>query len=102
VHAVDAGVVAHVGIVAGRGTVTVVHASGLRSTYEPVSARVRPGERVGRGTVLGALAVNGSHCAPAACLHLGAIRAGEYLDPLPLLEGRGVRLLPLRTAAGTG
>src|SRR5699024_9638474 len=43
VRTVDAGVVAHVGVVAGRGTVTVLHRSGLRSTYEPVDPLVAAG-----------------------------------------------------------
>jgi murein DD-endopeptidase MepM/ murein hydrolase activator NlpD len=96
VLAVDDGVVSHVGVIAGRGTVTVVHASGLRSTYEPVMATVRRGERVVRGSPVGSLAVAGSHCGALACLHLGALREDDYLDPLSLLGGARVRLLPLR------
>ena len=95
VLAVDAGTVTHVGTVAGRGTVTVLHASGVRSTYEPVATGVAHGEAVTRGTRLGELAAGGSHCRPG-CLHLGAVRDRTYLDPLVLLTGgRRVRLLPL-------
>jgi murein DD-endopeptidase MepM/ murein hydrolase activator NlpD len=96
VRAVDQGRVTHAGFIAGRGTVTVLHASGLSSTYEPVAAAVRAGDVVVRGQRLGDLAVAGSHCAPAACLHLGARRDRRYLDPLVLLVGGRVRLLPLR------
>lgn len=96
VLAVDDGVVSHVGVIAGRGTVTVVHASGLRSTYEPVSATVRRGERVVRGSPVGSLAADGSHCGVVVCLHLGALREDDYVDPLTLLGGARVRLLPLR------
>jgi murein DD-endopeptidase MepM/ murein hydrolase activator NlpD len=95
VLAVDDGVVSHVGVIAGRGTVTVVHASGLRSTYEPVSATVRRGERVVRGSPVGSLAADGSHCGVVVCLHLGALREDDYVDPLTLLGGARVRLLPL-------
>lgn len=94
VGATEAGVVRHVGIVAGRGTVTVVHRDGLRSTYEPVLGSVRVGEPVAAGDVLGVLAP-GTHC-PGPCLHLGAVRDDGYVDPWPLLRGaRPVVLLPL-------
>ncbi|WP_406830122.1 M23 family metallopeptidase [Pedococcus sp. KACC 23699] len=95
VRAVDAGVVTHVGVVAGRGTVTVLHRSGLRSTYEPVEAAVSVGDEVTRGQQLGTVAAGG-HCSPAACLHLGALRGSTYVDPLTLLGATRVRLLPLR------
>ena len=99
VLAVEAGTVTHVGRIAGRGTVTVLHASGVRSTYEPVTAAVRTGEAVPRGAALGRLEPAGSHCGSAPCLHLGAIRDADYLDPLVfLLGGRRVRLLPLAQA----
>ncbi|GAA2732789.1 hypothetical protein GCM10009867_09460 [Pedococcus aerophilus] len=94
VRAVEAGVVSHVGVVAGRGTVTVLHRSGLRSTYEPVDAVVEVGQVVTQGQRLGTLA-QGGHCAPAACLHLGALRGATYLDPLTLLGSVRVRLLPM-------
>jgi murein DD-endopeptidase MepM/ murein hydrolase activator NlpD len=97
VAAVDAGRVTHAGVIAGRGTLTVLHASGVRSTYEPVRATVRVGAAVARGQPIGTLEDVGarSHCAPGSCLHLGAIRGELYLDPLALLTGVRVRLLPL-------
>lgn len=95
VSAVDAGVVSHVGVIAGRGTVTVLHRSGLRSTYEPVDAVVTVGVVVARGELLGTVTAGG-HCSPADCLHLGALRGPTYLDPLTLLGATRVRLLPLR------
>jgi murein DD-endopeptidase MepM/ murein hydrolase activator NlpD len=99
VLAVEAGTVTHVGRIAGRGTVTVLHASGVRSTYQPVAPAVRTGEAVPRGAALGRLEPAGSHCGSAPCLHLGAIRDADYLDPLVfLLGGRRVRLLPLAQA----
>jgi murein DD-endopeptidase MepM/ murein hydrolase activator NlpD len=97
VLAVDAGTVTHVGRIAGRGTVTVLHPSGVRSTYEPVEPTVSPGAVVARGAPLGEVGATGSHC-PTACLHLGALRGRAYLDPLVFLTaGRPVRLLPLRS-----
>jgi hypothetical protein len=95
VLAVDAGTVTHVGRIADRGTVTVLHPSGVRSTYEPVEPAVTVGEVVAQGSRLGELAGTGSHCRPT-CLHLGAVRDHTYLDPLAFLTGgRRVRLLPL-------
>lgn len=91
--AVDAGVVTHVGVVAGRGTVSVSHASGLRSTYEPVRGAVAVGSAVGPGDVLGVVAGR-THCG-GACLHLGAVSVPGYVDPRPLLGGGPVVLLPL-------
>ena len=93
VLAVAAGVVTHVGVVAGRGTVSVTHDSGLRSTYEPVRAAVRAGAVVTAGDVLGEVSGR-SHCG-AACLHLGALAGPAYVDPRPLLAGGPVVLLPL-------
>lgn len=95
VAAVDDGVVVFAGTLAGRGVVSVQHDNGLRSTYEPVTSRVRPGDSVRRGEPVGTLALPGSHCLPDACLHLGA-RTGEdsYVDPLDLLGGGPIRLKP--------
>jgi murein DD-endopeptidase MepM/ murein hydrolase activator NlpD len=97
VLAVEGGVVSHAGPVAGRGTVTVAHAGGLSSTYEPVDPVVVVGAVVSSGDVLGAMRVRDgpAHCGGRACLHLGARRAGAYLDPYPLLSRGRPALLPL-------
>jgi len=89
--------VTHSGRVAGRGTVTVTHADGLRSTYEPLDPVVAPGAVVVTGEVLGTLAVRAGpgHCGDRSCLHLGARRDASYLDPYPLLTGGRLALLPL-------
>lgn len=96
VRAVAPGRVTHVGPVAGQGTVTVLHADGLSSTYEPVAGVVSVGDVVAAGSELGTLS-GGSHCT-GSCLHLGARRDGQpptYLDPLRLISGGPVILLPL-------
>jgi murein DD-endopeptidase MepM/ murein hydrolase activator NlpD len=93
------GVVRFAGVVAGRGVVSVDHGSGVRTTYEPVTAGVRAGALVTAGQPLGALA-DGGHCAPAACLHWGAIVDDRYVDPLTLLRPREPPVLLPVPAAG--
>ncbi|WP_298751033.1 M23 family metallopeptidase [uncultured Serinicoccus sp.] len=94
VLAVDEGVVTFSGEVAGVGVVSVTHASGLRSTYQPVVDRVAQGVRVARGDPLGRVA-SGGHCPVHDCLHLGAVRGRDgYVDPTPLLLGVQLTLLP--------
>lgn len=95
VSAVTDGVVTHRGRIAGRGTVSVTHASGVRSTYEPVDSTVRVGERVDRGQRIGRIGPEAGHCAPAACLHLGARQGPTYLDPMNFFGARRVILLPV-------
>jgi murein DD-endopeptidase MepM/ murein hydrolase activator NlpD len=100
VLAAGAGRVSYAGMLAGRGVVTVVHAGGLRTTYEPVSPAVHVGQQVAQGDALGALASGHASCPPGTvCLHWGLLRGNSYLDPLGLLLPRRVRLLPLGTAA---
>jgi murein DD-endopeptidase MepM/ murein hydrolase activator NlpD len=84
-------------VLAGRGVVVVDHGS-TRTTYEPVAATVRVGDVVARGQPIGALDLAGSHCFPAACLHWGWRRGSTYLDPLLLVGGGPVVLLPLGQA----
>ncbi|WP_299519902.1 peptidoglycan DD-metalloendopeptidase family protein [uncultured Serinicoccus sp.] len=95
VLATDAGVVTFSGVVAGVGVVSVTHADGLRSTYQPVSDRIGRGARVARGDRLAVLD-GGGHCPIRDCLHLGAVRGRDtYVDPTPLLVGVELTLLPL-------
>lgn len=95
VLAVDAGVVTFSGQIAGVGVISVTHANGLRSTYQPVSERSSKGSRVGRGDLVGTLDLGG-HCVLRACLHLGAIRGKDaYVDPTPLLLDLELSLLPV-------
>jgi murein DD-endopeptidase MepM/ murein hydrolase activator NlpD len=89
------GVVAFSGVIAGRGVITVRHSGELRTTYEPVDARLASGRRVHRGDALGVISPAAGHCVPLTCLHWGAISGMTYRDPLTLLGiGRPV-LLPL-------
>ena len=100
VRAAGAGIVSHAGQVAGRGTVSIEHLDGLRTTYEPIDATVRTGQHVVAGQVIGTLLAGHASCLPASCLHWGALADGEYLDPMGLLHGLQVRLLPWDQARG--
>ncbi|GAA2623067.1 M23 family metallopeptidase [Paractinoplanes durhamensis] len=95
VRSAGAGRVSFVGVVAGVGVVSVSHAGGLRTTYQPVAASVAVGDQVATGDQLGLL--DGGHpgCSETACLHWGLLRGRVYLDPLALLGLGRVRLLPL-------
>lgn len=88
------GTVAFAGSIAGKPVVTVVHGA-RRTTYEPVVATVAVGDTVSAGQPIGRLSVLHGHCLPAACLHWGLRRGDTYLDPLTLVGGGPVRLLPL-------
>ncbi|GAB3361957.1 murein hydrolase activator EnvC family protein [Modestobacter lapidis] len=94
VLAAGAGVVSFAGMVAGRPVVSVAHADGLRTTYEPVQPTVAAGQSVTRGSALGTLARGHAGCPVEACLHWGLRRGESYLDPLSLLRVPRVRLLP--------
>jgi murein DD-endopeptidase MepM/ murein hydrolase activator NlpD len=85
--------------IAGRGVVVVDHGP-VRTTYQPVRTSLRVGDRVTKGQVVGTLVRAGSHCFPGSCLHWGLRRGETYLDPLLLVGGGPVRLLPLTQARG--
>jgi len=93
VTAAGDGVVVFAGPLAGRGVVSIDHGDGMRTTYEPVTVAVTAGRQVTAGTVIGTLAPGHPGCAEA-CLHWGARRGTEYVDPLGLLTTGRVRLLP--------
>lgn len=98
VRAAGAGKVVWSGVLAGRGVVSVEHADGRRTTYEPVDSRSPVGTVVTAGQRIGVLgAAELTHCAPAACLHWG-LKVGpkEYEDPLTLVGAGPIVLLPLR------
>jgi murein DD-endopeptidase MepM/ murein hydrolase activator NlpD len=94
VWAAGPGEVVFAGPVAGRSVVSIQHASGLRTTYEPLIPAVHRGDVVATGDPIGTVAPGHPGCPSAACLHWGLRRDSEYLDPL-LLLGFRVRLLPL-------
>ncbi|MCU1356702.1 MAG: peptidase family protein [Acidimicrobiales bacterium] len=100
VRAIGPGVVTFAGLVAGEVDLTIRHPDGLRSSYvDLASVRVRRGDRIDAGQVVGAATDR---------LHLGVRRGDTYLDPASLwgtrLAGRVV-LVPdgrPRSRAGAG
>ncbi len=89
------GVVIFAGALAGRGVVSIEHVAGIRTSYEPVLSMLRAGDRVTAGQQIGTLVAGHGSCRPASCLHWGArLPGGSYIDPMGLLIGLRVRLLP--------
>lgn len=99
VYAAGAASVVFAGQLAGRPVVSLEHAGGLRTSYEPVRATVKAGQRVDITTVIGELVSGHPGCPTAACLHWGAMwgaaARAEYVDPLGLLAVTPIRLKPL-------
>lgn len=100
VYAAGPATVVFVGVVAGRPVVSLAHPGGLHTSYEPVRASVRAGQRVNAGAALGVLLAGHPDCPAPACLHWGAMwgpsSRADYVDPLGLVAGTPVRLKPLR------
>jgi len=78
------GVVHFAGRVVDRGVVSVRHADGLISSFEPVTGIVEEGDVVALGSPIGVL--DQGHCADG-CLHFGVRRHGDYVSPLLFLGG---------------
>jgi murein DD-endopeptidase MepM/ murein hydrolase activator NlpD len=99
VYAAGTATVVFAGLLAGRPVVSLAHPGGLRTSYEPVRAAVRAGQRVTAGTVIGELEAGHPGCPSAACLHWGAMwgpaSGAHYVDPLGLLRSTPIRLKPL-------
>ncbi len=97
VLAAGSGLVLYAGPLADRSLVSIEHAGGLRTSYEPVRPVVRVGQYVRRGDVIGLLMAGHPGCpaaAPLVCLHWGVHVRRVYLDPLRLVGSGHVRLLP--------
>ncbi len=92
------GHVSFVGVVVDRGVLTVTHRDGLRSSFEPVASSLAVGDLVRQGDEVATVDSVPGHCAPAACLHWGVREGEQYLDPMVVLRGGPVVLLPLSPA----
>lgn len=99
VYAAHSGTVIFAGELAGRPVVSMAHPGGLRTSYEPVTAAVRQGQLVARGSAIGELAAGHPGCPAPACLHWGAMWGpaanADYVDPLGLVVTTPIRLKPL-------
>lgn len=84
VRAPAAGVVHFAGFVVDRPVISIRHAGGVLSSFEPIEPVVATGDHVVRGEVIGILLPG--HCA-TPCLHLGARIDGGYVNPLLFLGG---------------
>lgn len=76
------GVVAFCGTVVDRPLLTIEHAAGLVSTFEPLDSTLSPGDVVAAGDLIGTVATGGH--APSGLLHVGVRWDGRYINPLPL------------------
>ena len=96
IRSAAAGTVAFAGMVAGRPVVSIDHADGIRTTYEPVEPAVSAGEAVSAGQVVGTL-LPGHRSDGVCALHWGA-RTGPktYINPLRLLQPAVIRLKPVQ------
>ncbi|GAB18047.1 peptidase M23 family protein [Gordonia effusa NBRC 100432] len=103
VLAAGSGTVSFAGDVGGKPVVSIRHADGLLTTYEPVDAIVSKGQTVTRGQVIGTVTSGHAGCPTTTCLHWGARRgsgsSAVYLNPLALVDAVRVRLKPVGTVA---
>lgn len=76
------GVVAFRGTVVDRPLLTIAHADGYVSTFEPMASALSPGDVVSAGDIIGAVDVGG-HSAVGS-LHVGVRLHGAYINPLLL------------------
>ncbi len=92
VVAAEDGVVTFAGVAVGVPTVSIQHADGIRTTYQPVLASVSEGQFVSSGESIGFLVTHPRHKG----LHWGArIGKKDYVNPLSLLKRADIRLKPI-------
>jgi len=69
--------------------VSVAHQAGFKSTYVSLQAcKVRRGEKVEKGQVVGESDGSKDRSSSSPHLHFGLFLNGQAIDPLPLLEGK--------------
>lgn len=102
VTAPASGTVSFVGFVVDRPVVTIDHGGGLRSSFEPVSSNLHPGEAVVRGAVVGRSLPG--HCGGTPCIHWGVRRGEDYVNPLAFVMDLrpSILLPPVRPGDGLG
>jgi murein DD-endopeptidase MepM/ murein hydrolase activator NlpD len=93
------GVVHFSGVVVDRGVLSISHAGGVLSSYEPVVSNLHTGDPVTKGQVIGQIEIGqieigqieigqieAGHCS-VPCLHFGVRVDGDYVSPLLFLGG---------------
>jgi len=89
------GEISFAGVVVDRPLLSIRHADGYLSSFEPAITTLEVGDRVSTGDSVGTLAPGTGHCA-TPCLHWGVRRYGEYINPLTLSDdAQPSVLLPL-------
>lgn len=93
IRASFSGTIAFAGQVGGRPVVSIQHADGIRTTYDPVISQRSRGAAVRRGDIIGVLA-NENEATHGPGLGWGAKNGDSYINPLTLLGRSEVRLKP--------
>lgn len=79
------GVVTFRGTVVDRQLITIEHAGGLVSTFEPLRSDLVVGDLIAEGQEIGVVDAGG-HTPPGA-IHLGVRLDGDYINPMLLFGG---------------
>lgn len=92
----DDGVISFNGTVAGKDVISIKHADGLTSTFEPAHSDLETGAPVFRGKPFGVADGLSDHCLDL-CVHWGVMDASDdYLDPSTLILPRTIALKPVQ------
>ncbi len=92
----DDGVISFNGTVAGKDVISIKHADGLTSTFEPAHSDLETGAPVFRGKPFGVADGSSDHCLDF-CVHWGVMDAyDDYLDPSTLILPRTIALKPVQ------
>lgn len=75
------GAISFVGVVAGKDVVSIRHANGVTSTFEPAQTALHVGENVTKHQSFATVAGTSDHC-ETTCVHWGLkTETGDYMDP---------------------
>lgn len=96
------GIISFAGTVADRAVLTIEHANGMHSSFEPVDTELSIGDSVHTGEVIGEIQEGIDHC-DQSCVHwgvripdswhIGSTLRDRYIDPLLLVGWSGPSVL---------